>query len=58
MKWVMIIYFFTYGPGGSWQPVEKQYWLHFETKSECIENQKFFNALPKPGSLMARCKEL
>ena len=53
MKWALIIYFFIAGPGGGWHESERTY---FKTKKECIEHRDFFNTLPKPGTLMARCK--
>ena len=52
MKWALIIYLFTAGPDGGWIKVDKTY---YETKQECIEYRDFFNNLPKPGVLMARC---
>ena len=53
MKWILIIYFFTTGPYGGWKEVDR---VFYETKHQCIEYQNFFNAIPKPGTLMARCK--
>ncbi len=53
MKWILIIYFFTAGPGGGWYESEK---IIYPTKQECIEYRDFFNEMPKPGTLMARCK--
>ena len=53
MKWALIIYFFTTGPYGGWVEVNKTF---YETKQQCIEYRDFFNTLPKPGTLMARCE--
>ena len=53
MHCVLIIYFFIGGPGGGWHESERTY---FKTKEECIEHRDFFNEMPKPGTLMARCK--
>ena len=53
MKWVLIIYLFITGPNGGWTEVDKTY---YENKQQCIEYRDFFNAMPKPGTLMARCK--
>ncbi len=53
MEWVLIIYFFIAGPGGGWHESER---LTYQTKQECIEYRDFFNEMPKPGTLMARCK--
>jgi len=53
MKWALIIYFFTAGPYGGWIEVDKTF---YETKQQCIEYMDFFNTLPKPGTLIARCK--
>ena len=57
MKWVLIIYFFIGGPDGGWFESKKQYWTYYESKEQCIEYAEWFNALPKPGSLTARCKQ-
>ena len=53
MKWALIIYFFIAGPGGGWHEGERTF---YKTKQECIETMDFFNNMPKPGTLMARCK--
>ena len=53
MEWALIIYFFIAGPGGGWHDSER---LTYQTKQECIEYRDFFNEMPKPGTLMARCK--
>ena len=53
MKWVLIIYLFIAGPNGGWTEVDKTY---YENKQQCIEYRDFFNTMPKPGTLMARCK--
>ena len=53
MKWVLIIYFFIGGPDGGWKEGEQTF---YETKQECIEYRDFFNNMPKPGTLMAKCK--
>ena len=53
MKWVLIIYFFTAGPSGGWVEVDRT--LYY-TKQQCIESRDYFNAIPMPGTLMARCK--
>ena len=53
MKWILIIYAFTVGPSGGWLEADRTF---YETKQQCIEYRDFFNALPKPGTLMARCK--
>ena len=53
MKWALIIYFFIAGPGGGWKESERTV---YETKQECVEYRDFFNNMPKPGKLTARCK--
>ena len=53
MEWILIVYFFIAGPGGGWHESER---LTYQTKQECIEYRDFFNEMPKPGTLMARCK--
>jgi hypothetical protein len=53
MKWALIIYFFIAGPNGGWFESERTI---YETKEICIEYRDFFNSMPKPGTLMARCK--
>jgi hypothetical protein len=53
MKWVLIIYFFISGPNGGWTETDRTF---YQTKQQCIEYKDFFNDLPKPGTLMARCK--
>ena len=53
MKWMLIIYFFVAGPGGGWTETDRTF---YHTKEQCIEYRDFFNALPKPGTLMAKCK--
>lgn len=53
MKWVLIIYFFIAGPGGGWYEGEQTF---YETKQECIEYRDWFNEMPKPGTLMAKCR--
>ena len=53
--WLLIIYIFTVGPNGGWTEVDRT--LYY-TKQQCIEYRDFFNALPKPGTLMARCKRV
>ena len=53
MKWVLIIYFFIAGPGGGWHESER---LTYQTKQECVEYRDFFNEMPKPGTLMAKCR--
>ena len=53
MKWILIIYFFTGGPNGGWTETDRTF---YHTKQQCIEYRDFFNDLPKPGTLMARCK--
>ena len=53
MKWALIIYFFIAGPGGGWKESERTV---YETKQECVEYRDFFNNMPKPGTLTARCK--
>ena len=52
MHWILIIYYFIAGPGG-WHESER---IIYPTKQECIEYRDFFNEMPKPGTLMARCK--
>ena len=53
MHWILIIYYFIAGPGGGWHESER---IIYPTKQECIEDRDFFNEMPKPGTLMARCK--
>jgi hypothetical protein len=53
MKWVLIIYFFIAGPGGGWQESKRTL---YATKEVCIETMDFFNNMPKPGTLLARCE--
>ena len=53
MKWVLIIYFFIAGPDGGWYEGQRTY---YENKQQCIEYGDFFNNMPKPGTLMARCE--
>ena len=53
MEWILIVYFFIAGPGGGWYESER---IIYPTKQECIEYRDFFNEMPKPGTLMARCK--
>lgn len=53
MHWILIIYYFIAGPGGGWYESER---IIYPTKQECIEYRDFFNEMPKPGTLMARCK--
>ena len=53
MHWILIIYYFIAGPGGGWLESER---IIYPTKQECIEHRDFFNEMPKPGTLMARCK--
>ena len=53
MKWVLIIYFFIGGPNGGWTETNRTF---YDTKQQCIEYKDFFNNLPKPGTLMARCE--
>ena len=53
MHWILIIYYFIAGPGGGWHESER---IIYPTKQECIEYRDFFNEMPKPGTLMARCK--
>ncbi len=55
MKWVLIIYFFIAGPNGGWHESERTV---YETNEICIEYKDFFNSMPKPGTLMARCKRV
>jgi len=55
VKWALIIYFFIAGPGGGWYESERTF---YETKQECIETMVFFNNMPKPGTLTARCKRV
>ncbi len=53
MKWLLIIYFFIGGPDGGWFESERTV---YETKEICIEYRDFFNSMPKPGTLLARCE--
>ena len=53
MHLILIIYYFIAGPGGGWHESER---IIYPTKQECIEYRDFFNEMPKPGTLMARCK--
>jgi hypothetical protein len=53
MKWALIIYFFTAGPDGGWHEGERTF---YQTKEICVEYRDFFNNMPKPGTLMAKCK--
>jgi hypothetical protein len=53
MKWVLIIYFFIGGPSGGWFESERNV---YETKQECMETMDFFNNMPKPVTLLARCE--
>ena len=53
MHWILIIYYFIAGPGCGWHESER---IIYPTKQECIEYRDFFNEMPKPGTLMARCK--
>ena len=53
MHWILIIYYFIAGPGGGWHESER---IINPTKQECIEYRDFFNEMPKPGTLMAKCK--
>ena len=53
MHWILIIYYFIAGPGGGWHESER---IIYPTKQECIEYRDFFNEMPKPGTLMAKCK--
>ena len=52
-EWLLIIYFFTVGPSGGWTEVDRT--LYY-TKQQCIEYRDFFNSMPKPGTLLARCE--
>ena len=51
--WLLIIYFFTVGPNGGWTEVDRTL---FYTKQQCMESRDYFNAIPMPGTLTARCK--
>ena len=55
MKWALIIYFFIGGPGGGLTETDRTF---YDTKQQCIEHRDFINDLPKPGTLMARCKRI
>ena len=55
MKWALIILFFVAGPEGGWYESERRF---FDTKQECIEHMEFFNAMPKPGVMTARCHDV
>jgi|TARA_B100001093_G_C26804075_1_gene1004715 hypothetical protein len=52
MKWALVLLYFIAGPEGGWFESERKF---YDTKEQCVEQMEFFNAMPKPGVMTARC---